>query len=91
MKLNVDIYEMLANMGRAKISQRSLAERTGLHPNTISNVLHGRTSPTLEMLGAIVKGLNEALEEERQPAVSPFDLMIAEGFPAPQMDAPIPA
>lgn len=85
-ELKVDVAELRAQMGRANINQKRLAEISGVHRNTVTKVLKNATAD-LESLAAFARGLNGALRAAGQPLISPLDLLEVTGFPAPQMAA----
>lgn len=55
------IIEARINEG---ISQKELAERTGIKASNLSRIEHGKTSPTLKMLYKIAKGMGKKLKVE---------------------------
>jgi transcriptional regulator with XRE-family HTH domain len=85
-ELRVDVAELRAQMGRANVSQAGLAEISGVHRNTVAKVLKNQTAD-LESIAAFARGLNVKLRAAGQPEISPLDLLIAVGFPSPQMAA----
>lgn len=85
-ELKVDVAELRAQMGRANVNQTRLAAISGVHRNTITNILQ-RATADLESIAAITRALNGELRAGGQPEISPFDLMKPVGFPSPQMVA----
>ena len=87
-ELKVDVAELRAQMGRANVNQTRLAAVSGVHRNTISNILQ-TASADLESIAAITRALNDLLREGGHREISPFDLMKPVGFPAPQIAASV--
>lgn len=86
-----DNAEFRAQLGRANISQTQLADLASVHRNTVGGIYKGRKRVDLETLEALTRGLNVALRNEEQPEIHPFDLLLVEGFPSPQVGAPVAA
>ena len=87
-ELKVDVAELRAQMGRANVNQTRLAALSGVHRNTITNILQ-TASADLESIAAITRALNEVLRADGHREISPFDLMKPTGFPSPQIPASV--
>lgn len=77
-QLRIDRVRLETLMSMRGETNKSLAEKTGKHPNSIVR-LKREQSMGLSELSELCVALN----------CHPFDLLVAEGFPAPFLAAPV--
>lgn len=79
--VRLDAAEFRSLMGRAKFTQRGLAEASGVNVNTILALFHGRQVPHPETLARLVGAINPVLGSMGEEQINPVDLYITDGFP----------
>jgi predicted transcriptional regulator len=75
-ELHFNAEYLRVTMWKINLSQIRLAQLSGIHRNTISNILQGKDAD-LETVAAITNGLNVAMQESGHESIEPHDLLNA--------------
>ncbi len=73
--LKVNVVELRVQMARANIKPTTLAERAGIHRNTVYNILKSK-SADLDCIGTLTYTLNQFLQEADYAPIGPFGLLM---------------
>lgn len=80
-EIRINSAEFRALLARANLSQRALADASGVNVNTIQALYHGRQVPHPETLARLVGAINPILSEMGLIPINPVDLYQTVGFP----------
>ncbi len=78
--LKVNVTELRVGMARANIKPGILADRAGIHRNTIYNILKSK-SADLDCIGVLTFTLSQFLQEAGYPPIGPFSLLMVYDLP----------
>lgn len=73
-----------AALARANMTQRAVAEGSGVNVNTVLALYNGRQVPHVDTLVRIFRAVNPVLREQGQKAINPVDLYLTPDFPKGQ-------
>lgn len=76
-----DDAALRAALARANMTQRAVAEQSGVNVNTILALYNGRQVPHVDTLVRIFRAVNPVLAEMGQAAINPVDLYLTPDFP----------